>query len=130
MKFHLSSNRVESLEIKPIESREENKNRFNFTSKCVFNESAPNEFVIKFDFDLTSDEGFIMFLKHDFIFHTDEAVSDEFLKSHYPSVNAPAIAYPYLRAFVSTVLHNAGLGSVTLPAINFVEHAKKNKPSE
>ncbi|MBZ7675074.1 preprotein translocase subunit SecB, partial [Klebsiella grimontii] len=38
--------------------------------------------------------------------------------------NAPAIAYPYVRAFVATLLLNAGLESVSLPAVNFVEHAK------
>lgn len=47
------------------------------------------------------------------------AVTEETLRDTFIQVNAPAIAYPYLRAFVSTVCVNAGYESVFLSPINF-----------
>lgn len=52
-------------------------------------------------------------------FETNEAITDDFKKSHFPRVNAPAIAYPYLRSFVTTFLVNAGYPALYLPTINF-----------
>lgn len=127
MKFHLLANRVETLEIKSHEINEDEKNKFDFTHKCLFDESRNDEFMVSFDFHLNSAQNFSLFLKHNFIFKCSEPVAKEFLESHYTSVNAPAIAYPYLRALVATILLNSGLESVTLPAINFAEHAKNSQ---
>jgi preprotein translocase subunit SecB len=46
-------------------------------------------------------------------------VTDEVLKKPFIQVNAPAIAYPFLRAFVSTLCVTAGCGGVIIPPINF-----------
>lgn len=130
MNFQLIANKVESLEIKTLTVDETVKNMFSFTNKCMYSKESADEFMISFDFQLTSTSRFSVLLKHNFIFKCSEPVPEEFLNSHYTTVNAPAIAYPYLRAFVSTMLLNAGLESVNLPAINFVEHAKKNNQQQ
>lgn len=66
-------------------------------------------------------------------FETDEPIDQEFMDGHFPSVNAPAIAYPFLRSYVSTVTLNSGVEPMILPTINFQALAKehqKNKCSD
>lgn len=56
-------------------------------------------------------------------------VTEDTLRLPFIQINAPAIAYPYLRAFVSTLCVNAGYDSVFLSTINFqalFEAKKKN----
>lgn len=125
MNFRLENNKVVSLQIFPSDEGEPSENTFEFNYKCI-TESETN-FVIEFDFQLCSSNKFSLKLVHQFFFEISEPAPAEFFSSHYTEVNAPAIAYPYLRAFVATVLLNAGLESVYLPTVNFVEHAKQNK---
>lgn len=53
-------------------------------------------------------------------------VPDEVYQS-FVNVNAPAIAYPYLRAFVSNIVLQAGMAPIILPPVNFT---KANNSSE
>lgn len=46
-------------------------------------------------------------------------VTEEILKRPFIQVNAPAIAYPFLRAFVSSFCVTAGYGGVIIPPVNF-----------
>ena len=41
-------------------------------------------------------------------------------------VNIPAILLPYLRAAITTILSQAGLGTIVFPLINIYEIASKN----
>lgn len=127
MKFQLAKNKIERLSIEPVDGESEKKNSFSFTHSCKFDDKAMKLFIISFKFELVSGKNFKLDFIHDFYFETDEDITNEFIKSHYTSVNAPAIAYPYVRAFVANLLLNAGLESVLLPAVNFVEHAKSQK---
>lgn len=34
------------------------------------------------------------------------------------TMNAPAIAYPYIRAYISTLTAQSGIGTITMPAMN------------
>ena len=61
------------------------------------------------------------------IFHfelVEGELSEEFKTSSFPKVNAPAIAFPYLRAFVSNLTLQSGLNPVMLPSINFIKLAE------
>ncbi|PAA95495.1 protein-export chaperone SecB [Serratia fonticola] len=130
MKFQLESNRVEALSIERAEKDDQLKNKFHFKYHCLHDKNRSKEFVIVFDFDLQSKKGFRLSLEHHFLFKASQVLSDEFLGSHFTTVNAPAIAYPYLRAFVSTILLNGGLESILLPAVNFVELSKKQSKDD
>jgi len=125
MHLHLKKNKVDELVITKIYEEDELANRINFTYSSSALEDCESEFCVKFNFTLTSDRGFKFKLIHDFIFESDEPLDESFWNGNFHKVNAPAIAYPFLRAFVSTVLLNAGLEAVNLPSINFVEMAKK-----
>ena len=56
-----------------------------------------------------------------FDFITDEEITEDFKISHFPKINAPAIAYPYLRAFVSNLTLQSGVDPAMLPTINFIK---------
>lgn len=130
MHLQLKDNNVDELFITKTQEEKELVNRINFTYSSHVVPESDAEFCVKFDFLLTSERGFKFKLVHDFIFESDEPLDEHFWKGNFHKVNAPAIAYPYLRAFVSTVLLNAGLESVNLPSINFVEMAKKMDEQE
>lgn len=58
-------------------------------------------------------------------FSGDKCLTKAFLDSHFTTVNAPAIAYPYLRNFITSSLVNAGYPALYLPTINFQTMAEK-----
>lgn len=60
-----------------------------------------------------------------FFFQADGEITDEFRRGPFPAINAPAIAFPYLRSFLSTVTLQAGYEPVMLPSVNFVEFARR-----
>ncbi|MGT3338124.1 protein-export chaperone SecB [Yersinia enterocolitica] len=123
MQLRLSSNRVQELHILPVDVKV--KNAINFRYSSVQSPGSNTEFTLTFDFTLTSARGFELKLIHNFSFETDTVLDTKFWEGSFHKINAPAIAYPYLRAFVSTILLNAGLEAVVLPSVNFVEMSKK-----
>ena len=69
-------------------------------------------------------------LEIDFVawFEADGPITEDFLQSQWALVNAPAIAFPFLRSFVSTLTLNAGYRPVLLPTINFLKMYENRKP--
>lgn len=94
-----------------------------------FPDDSENIFGVGFKVSLRQ-EGYSVKTEMRFFFETDSPVDDDFKKSSFPSVNAPAIAFPYLRSFLSVVTMQAGYPPVMLPSINFVEFAKQHQKSE
>ncbi len=72
-------------------------------------------------FDLTlNDPRYDLFIEVVYPFDViDGEIDEAFIASPFPRVNAPAIAFPYLRAMISTITLQAGLKPVMLPSINF-----------
>ena len=84
--------------------------------------SNKNKFTFKIIFNLIiNDREFDLNIEAMFNFETDEEITEEFKNSHFPNINAPAIAYPYLRAYVSNLTLQSGVTPVMLPTINFVK---------
>lgn len=50
-------------------------------------------------------------------FYFDDEINKDILNNYF-YVNAPAILFPYLRAFISTLTNLSGLRTVTLPTLN------------
>lgn len=101
--------------------------------EVIYPEQNPKDFFILFDISLMEkdkveddSEGLfsIKFLSH---FECDKDIDDRFKKSDFPIVNAPAIAYPFVRAFVNNYFINAGYDPVLLPTYNFVRFKDKHK---
>ena len=53
------------------------------------------------------------------IFGTEETIDEEFKSSELVRVNSLAIAFPFMRSFISTFTINAGIPNFILPAYNF-----------
>lgn len=80
-----------------------------------------NRFGIRFNISITNDDKGLSLLVTAIGHFSMSGVDDTetFLKSDFVIKSAPAIAFPYLRSFISTLLINSGLNSVILPALNF-----------
>lgn len=85
------------------------------------------EFTVRFKITVASIQGYVLDLVYVSEFITDEPITDKFTASPFPIVNAPAIAYPYLRSFVSLLILNSGFDPIVLPTVNFQELLKKRK---
>jgi preprotein translocase subunit SecB len=79
-------------------------------------------FIVEFDLRLATNKGtFMMTTKYHVTFQAEKPVTPEYLESPTIKVNAPAIAYPFVRSFVATVITNAGYPAIYLPSVNFVK---------
>ena len=87
---------------------------------------AEDQLVISFEFVL-EDADFILHGQKEFYFKTEGAFRDDWLNSDFVRINAPAIAYPYLRSFISQYTLLSGQGAVVLPAVNFVALAEEQQ---
>jgi preprotein translocase subunit SecB len=63
------------------------------------------------------------------LFKYEGLVDVAFLSSPFVNLNAPAIAYPYLRSFITTVTATGGYNPIILPAINFANAQPREKKS-
>ncbi len=86
-------------------------------------------FAIHFKVDATLIVSECLSVKCDYwaFFESEQVLTQDFLDSHFTSINAPAIAYPYLRSFITNILVNAGYPALYLPTVNFVEMAKRQQ---
>lgn len=91
-------------------------------------DSEPSVFLIVFSLSIktkVSDiEALAMSIKAVAEFKLNDTVDDEFMASAFAKVNAPAIAFPYIRTFISNLTLNAGYSPIILPSFNFVSLAK------
>ena len=69
-------------------------------------EDDAKDFAIELRTELQLKEGYIVKIVYVSEFETNEPISEEFRKSSFPRVNAPAIAFPFFRAFISTLEEN------------------------
>ncbi len=56
-------------------------------------------------------------------FDFDEFPDDEKSFSYF-TINAPAIVFPYIRAYISNLTALSGLSTITLPTLNLLEMSK------
>ncbi len=68
----------------------------------------------------SQDKGFTLELNSHSKFETESEIEEDYLNDGMVTVNAPAIVFPFIRAFINTVSTNAGYNPIILPAINFV----------
>lgn len=131
MKINIVENTVLSLIMQdlPVDSESDfkksdslDKVKSKFSIKVEFEESS---FFVTFNLKLATVEGKGIIAEYKSKFVTDSPMDDEFKKSAFPYVNAPAISYPYLRAFISNLTLNAGYSPVMLPSVNFVALKEK-----
>jgi len=128
MQISLEDTKVESLEIKQIDGEIDSDN-FTLTFGTSFGDDLKT-FLINFNLSLQSTDGFSLTISYVAFFATDEEIDEVFKSSHFVKANAPAIAYPFLRSFISTVTVNAGFRAVLIPTVNFQALSKLNTKEE
>jgi|GEM_PF-419961 len=95
-----------------------------FAITTLHNEADSNAFGIQFDLNLSHGEDFNLNIRAIAHFLTDSPYDRDFLDSDFTKVNAPAIAFPYIRTYISNLTLNSGYNPVILPPYNFVEMNK------
>ena len=134
MKFRLVHTEVPSLRLDKIELNEENQKKgadlgADAALKLglnVFPDSNRQEmFGVLFDVELVQPEEFKLQMKFVAWFESPEPLTKEDVNSAFARINAPAIAFPYLRSFVSLLTLNSGLRPAILSTVNFIEMHKE-----
>lgn len=123
---------AEDLTNPRIEVPEESQDQYKLAYELAFPEEDRRSFAVIFNCAVK-----VAKLKHIRVvylarFGTNEEIDEEFKSSHWTGMNAPAISYPYLRAYVGQMLLISGYKPVTLPTMNFqaIYHQKKQKLEE
>jgi preprotein translocase subunit SecB len=94
----------------------------------LFDNTNNKKFSVVFKVELIDKEKDFKFkLKAVAHFSTNTAITEEFKTSPFIEMNAPAIAFPYIRVFISNITLNAGYNPVVLPSFNFVKMAEEKK---
>ncbi len=93
---------------------------YELTYKILFNKTNKKKFLIRFDLKLNSLEvkERIQNVVMTAFFESEKELDEEAKNSDFIQLNSPAIAFPYLRSFVTTLTTLAGYIPVTLPTIN------------
>ena len=107
---------------------------FDLNFGCAFSEQSNDSFQVFFDLSIdicaanpaTNEPTHTLELKYTAIFDLDDEITEEFRSGLFPKVNAPAIAYPFMRTFLSNTLLNAGFEPIMLPSVNFQAIANEN----
>lgn len=88
------------------------------------------EFSLNFHIKVYNDDNsFLVDLTALTFFKVNHPIDEDFKKSDWVIVNAPAIAFPFLRAYLSTITLNSGIRPVVLPAFNFTRMNPEKLPS-
>lgn len=104
--------------------------KFNLDLDNLLFQDSPNHFVKVFKVDLNfegpdNQEIFDMSVEYHAVFECSMSITEEFLKSDFVKISAPAIGFPYLRSFISTFSIQGGIPPVILPSINFIQFSKE-----
>lgn len=130
MKIQLKGWRVKHLALTSKQENsftESNDKKFLMSFGHALEQDNPKEFIIGFKIEL-EEVSFNIALEMAFIFETDNKIDDNFKESAFLNINAPAIAFPYIRAYISNLTLQSGYDSVILPSINFASlHEKDNR---
>jgi len=121
MNIQLVGSKVESLSLL---KNDEKIDDMEFAVSNGFSKDSLSTFIIIFKLKLKIDDGYIFSVHHVSQFEASEEIKEDDRNSHFFSINAPAIAYPFLRAFVANFLLSSGFEAAMLPTINFVRLAE------
>ena len=116
--IRLKQTQVKSLSFH-LSDEELLKSKMEMSFSVGFDEAEEDAFLVTFNITAAAEEGYSLELAYMAVFETSEPIDEDFRKSHFPIVNAPAIAYPFLRAFISNLTLNAGFQPLIIPAVNF-----------
>ena len=125
--LQLQGSRVERLLLNKdieLESSKSNVKSLSVFTKFPNSDSESRDFLVTFEIVLSLSQGYLLEIEHSSIFTSNLNLDKKFQESNFPKVNAPAIAYPFLRTFIAIFLLNSGYEPIILPSINFTKFKK------
>lgn len=123
--IRLESNQVHSINISQVdEEQEAGKIQFNYD--VFFSAENSKEFAISFNTTVTTE---LVVLEVNFVsyFVTEDEITEDEHGSKFITMNAPAIGYPFLRAYVANLMLSSGYPVYMMPTINFTALAKEKE---
>ena len=88
-------------------------------------------FMVDFFADIVNIEQTVQIhVKFRTLFLADKEITDSLLQSPFMQQSPPAIAFPYLRAFILTLSSNVGIDPIILPPVNFTKIKEVCLPSK
>lgn len=106
------------------------KQNLNVTFSGIKNAICDSEYILDLGVVVTNADNSVgIDIEMRGFFEFDKAL-EEPEKSTFFAGSAPAIMFPYLRAYISTLTGVAGIEPIILPTINFVEGLRKAKVEE
>ncbi|WP_110389187.1 protein-export chaperone SecB [Rivihabitans pingtungensis] len=122
MQITLLKTYAEEFSLSPFTEEDINEDEVDFTIFTAIQEGETDKFLIGFDLLIRVQRNNQFCTRYLAEFKSSEKITPELLDTNsFFHVNAPAIAYPFMRAFIATVLLNAGYEPPMLPAVNFQE---------
>jgi len=128
MKIQLDNWKVLKVNFSSKTEISKDDNSFDLSTGHFFPEEKVKSFGVGFEIEI-KDTDFDLFVDAIFMFSLEEEITEEFKLSNFPKINAPAIAFPYLRAYISNLTLQSGYSPIILPSINFVKAAKDKEDS-
>lgn len=126
MKIRLNDWHIVELNFSVVKNEKRKENSFDLSLGHFFPEDKKESFGVTFNIEI-KDKRFDLVLEAIFMFTVDGEISEEFKLSDFPKINAPAIAFPYLRAYISNLTLQSGFEAIMLPSINFVNLVKEKE---
>ncbi len=131
--LHTQMNQLH-LEALPLDSEANSEDRqLDLEYQVHFDPIQKDVFSISFDVSVRHPNE--LFLEATCVawFQSSELIPEEIRDSPFFNINAPAIAFPYLRSIISMVTLTSGFNPVLLPSVNFIEAnemRKKENPNQ
>jgi preprotein translocase subunit SecB len=126
MKIQLDNWKVTNVNFEALKDKHREENSFDLSTEHFFSKKFNDSFGVGFEIEI-KDKSFDLMVEAMFMFKLDEDITEEFKLSNFPKINAPAIAFTFLRAYVSNMTLQSGYDPVILPSINFVQFAKEKE---
>lgn len=123
MKLQPISHKVISIDFKP-EVNKNNDNFLNIDYEIIFNKNKEKSFNIVFHVKISKKNQYSINISYGTVFISSEPIDNDFLNGNFAKINAPAIAFPFLRSFVSFLILNAGYSPLILNSVNFTSYNK------
>lgn len=119
MKLHILTQKITDFNFKTGCSSDEQ--HINLSYQTEYPTNAKNTFTLIFNISIAHPNEFELNCVYATTFKTSEEITEEFKNADFPKINAPAIAFPFLRVLISNFTLNAGYSPIVLPTLNFVE---------
>jgi preprotein translocase subunit SecB len=118
MKLQLKRNIATRMELRDADPEEAEVEGFDLHHRTLFGDSK-REFLVQFRLKLTISKTHSFAVEYSSFFETDADFDEAFKESAFVRVNAPAIAFPFIRSYVAHVTLIAGYEPVILPSVNY-----------